>query len=38
MWANGIVAGNPGLLRQAGPLAENAALGRLEGEGEKVRR
>ncbi len=26
------------MLRQVGPLAEDAALGRLEGEGEKVRR
>ena len=32
------LAGNPVLLRQVGPLAEDAALGRLEGEGEKVRR
>ena len=32
------LAGNPVLLRQVGPLAENAALGRLAGEGEKVRR
>ena len=30
--------GNPVLLRQVGPLAEDAALGRLAGEGEKVRR
>src|SRR5277367_4875410 len=30
--------GNPVLLRHVGPLAEDAALGRLEGEGEKVRR
>jgi hypothetical protein len=34
------LAGNPVLRRQVGPLAEDAALGRLagEGEGEKVRR
>jgi hypothetical protein len=32
------LAGNPVLLRQVGPLAEDAALGRLAGEGEKVRR
>jgi hypothetical protein len=32
------LSGNPVLLRQVGPLAEDAALGRLEGEGEKVRR
>ena len=32
------LAGNPVLLRQVGPLAEDAALGRLDGEGEKVRR
>jgi hypothetical protein len=32
------LAGNPVLLRQIGPLAEDAALGRLAGEGEKVRR
>jgi len=32
------LAGNPVLLRQVGPLAEDAALGRLGGEGEKVRR
>ena len=32
------LAGNPMLLRQVGPLAEDAALGRLAGEGEKVRR
>jgi hypothetical protein len=32
------LAGNPVLLRQVGPLAEDAALGRLEGEAEKVRR
>ena len=32
------LAGNPVLLRQVAPLAEDAALGRLAGEGEKVRR
>jgi hypothetical protein len=32
------LAGNPVLLRHVGPLAEDAALGRLEGEAEKVRR
>jgi hypothetical protein len=32
------LAGNPVLLRQVGPLAEDAALGRLAGEGDKVRR
>jgi hypothetical protein len=32
------LAGNPVLLRQVSPLAEDAALGRLAGEGEKVRR
>jgi hypothetical protein len=32
------LAGNPVLLRQIGPLAEDAALARLAGEGEKVRR
>jgi Transposase DDE domain group 1 len=32
------LAGNPVLLRQVGPLAEDAALGRLAGEEEKVRR
>jgi Transposase DDE domain group 1 len=32
------LAGNPVLLRQVGPLAEDAALGRLDGEGDKVRR
>ena len=32
------LSGNPVLLRQVGPLAEDAALGRLAGEGEKVRR
>ena len=32
------LAGNPVLLRQVSPLAEDAALGRLDGEGEKVRR
>jgi hypothetical protein len=32
------LAGNPVLLRQVGPLAEDAALGRIEGEGDKVRR
>ena len=32
------LAGNPLLLRQVGPLAEDAALGRLDGEGDKVRR
>ncbi len=32
------LSGNPVLLRQVGPLAEDAALGRLEGEAEKVRR
>jgi hypothetical protein len=32
------LAGNRALLRQVGPLAEDAALGRLAGEGEKVRR
>jgi hypothetical protein len=32
------LAGNPVLLRQVGRLAEDAALGRLEGDGEKVRR
>ena len=32
------LGGNPVLLRQVDPLAEDAALGRLEGEGEKVRR
>ena len=30
--------GNPVLLRRVGPLAEDAALGRLDGEGDKVRR
>ncbi len=32
------LAGNKVLLRQVSPLAEDAALGRLDGEGEKVRR
>ena len=32
------LAGNPVLLRRVGALAEDAALGRLAGEGEKVRR
>src|SRR4051812_310861 len=32
------LAGNPVLLRQVGPLAEDAALGRRASEGEKVRR
>ena len=32
------LAGNPVLRRQVGPLAEDAAFGRLESEGEKVRR
>ena len=32
------LACNPVLLRQVGPLAEDAALGRLAGEAEKVRR
>jgi hypothetical protein len=32
------LAGNPVLLRRVGRLAEDAALGRLAGEGEKVRR
>ncbi len=32
------LAGNPVLLRQVGPLVEDAALGRLDGEGDKVRR
>ena len=32
------LAGNKVLLRQVSPLAEEAALGRLDGEGEKVRR
>jgi hypothetical protein len=32
------LGGNPVLRRQIGPLAEEAALGRLDGEGEKVRR
>ena len=32
------LSGNPVLLRQATPLAEDAALGRLDGEGDKVRR
>jgi Transposase DDE domain group 1 len=32
------LAGNPVLLRRVSPLAEDAALGRLAGEGEKVRR
>src|SRR5262249_7435581 len=32
------LAGNRVLLRQVGPLAEDAALGRLGGEGDKVRR
>jgi hypothetical protein len=32
------LAGNKVLLRQVSPLAEDAALGRLAGEGEKVRR
>ena len=32
------LAGNPVLLRQVAALAEDAALGRLEGEAEKVRR
>jgi hypothetical protein len=32
------LAGNPVLLRQVGPLAEDAALGRLAGEAGKVRR
>jgi Transposase DDE domain group 1 len=30
--------GNPMPLRHVGPLAEDAALGRLDGEGDKVRR
>ena len=32
------LSGNPVLLRQVSPLAEDAALGRLDGEGDKVRR
>jgi hypothetical protein len=32
------LAGNPVLLRQVSPLAEDAALGRLAGEGDKLRR
>ena len=32
------LSGNPVLLRQVSPLAEDAALGRLAGDGEKVRR
>jgi len=32
------LAGNKVLLRQVSPLAEDAALSRLDGEGEKVRR
>ena len=32
------LAGNPVLLRRVSPLAEDAALGRLDGEGEKLRR
>ena len=32
------LAGNSVLLRQVSPLAEDAALGRIAGEGEKVRR
>ena len=32
------LAGNPVLLRRVSPLAEDAALGRLDGEGEKARR
>jgi len=32
------LAGNAVLLRRVGPLAEDAAMGRLAGEGEKVRR
>jgi len=32
------LAGNPVLLRQVSPLAEDAALGRLAGEGDKTRR
>ena len=32
------LAGNPVLLRQVSPLAEDAAMGRLAGEGDKVRR
>ena len=32
------LAGNPVLLRQVAPLAEDAALGRLDGEADKVRR
>jgi len=32
------LAGNPVLLRHVAPLAEDAALGRLAGEGDKVRR
>ena len=32
------LSGNPVLLRQVGPLAEDAALGRLAGNGDKVRR
>src|SRR3954451_10919909 len=32
------LAGNKVLLRQVSPLAEDAAFGRLDGEGEKVRR
>jgi Transposase DDE domain group 1 len=32
------LAGNPVLRRQVAPLAEDAALGRLDGEGDKVRR
>ncbi len=32
------LAGNPVLLRQVSPLAEDAALGRIAGEAEKVRR
>jgi hypothetical protein len=40
-WCIGYIfglAGNPVLLRQVGPLAEDAALRRLAGEAEKVRR
>jgi Transposase DDE domain group 1 len=32
------LAGNPVLLRHASPLAEDAAMARIEGDGEKVRR
>jgi hypothetical protein len=32
------LAGNPVLMRQVSPLAEDAAMARIEGEGEKVRR